>query len=1313
VRKGVEKVAHTGRRYLFTGGGTGGHVTPNLALIGEIRSRDRSAALLYLGSKGGYEERKLGDAGVPLITIPCAQSASPRRPIKFVKMLLTLLVGTVKALWHVARFKPDVVIATGGYVSVPPVLAAALLKRRIFVHEQNAKPGAANRLLARFATRVGVTFARTLDDFPPPKGVHLGYPVRRRMGEGSADDARRRYGIPEGRKVVFVLGGSMGARALNRGIAEALPTLLKDENVAVIHSTGLMKSPEYHAYDDTVERLRQLGLAPQLPGRYVCREFFDDIQDVYALADLVIARSGAGVVMELGAVGKPGVLIPKSDAPGGHQFENAAVFEEAGAAEIFIEEPSYESGHPVVRVYGDALARRIRALLGDEDLLLRMGRAAHRLVPNDAAERVVSEIESLAEGAPLVARRMVRTRAGALLDDAGRTQELMFSSSVLSSAALSDVRLSKPGRDRAVLHRRQAGDAVEFFLAPRAGRVVVNGEVVEKRRKLQSEDVLEIGANRFTFRAIEREVSLEEGPTRIGRKAFATFFGTALSRVFGFVREALTLRALGAGAAADVMTIGLRIGNFFRAVFAETAVDSLFMPSFVELSRSDRRDAANRLFSTVLKLALLGTIFTTVVACATAPWWIGRIYTPTGPESARLVDEALRVTRIMFPYLILVSVASVLSAVLRSFNRFALPANSSILYTVGVVIGVALYPRLGVEALGYGVLLGGVGQVLVQLPPFFSREFREARGLRLPRGIDLKNPGVRRVGRGAPNIVADSVIAQVGYLIDVRLVSGLGLGAVSTLYFGRILFQLPFALVSQTINTVVLKEFSEGLATKDKDWTKRILVAGVNWNVFFLLPISVFSVLLARPLVDALFVGGSFTPEHARQLATALQCYSLGLVGWGLVALTGRFFAARGETGTATLINFGSLCVNVAASLILVRTKFGFAGVALATTFSFSLAAVVRLVALNRRLREEDAALSAADVWPSFARTLLATGAGAVAASLTLAAVNGCGAFAAIHPKADALFGLLAPAFFGFAAFCGAAFLLQSEELEQILARLGRSRDREEPAAVAKPRPVVPQWLAPASLLAWVERNPTKAAKTDLEKRVAMLLEQPRWQDRNIGVKLVGLLKLRAFRGRLCSMALDRRPAKLSHRLAGGDFQEPGFVRRNALAALGKLSDPDEMIEDALLKALDDPYFEARAAAASAASVLAHAFTPDGRRRLAARTARMTEETNFETATAAAQALGRLATDDGVVDVLRRLHDHPNWKLRDAAVEAYLDLYKRGVLTDRERLSELLDDVLATCDDFRPRFPLKERLLEARKMCRPAARDAVGAAGAA
>ncbi|HYC77323.1 MAG TPA: murein biosynthesis integral membrane protein MurJ [Planctomycetota bacterium] len=1296
-----------GRRFLFTGGGTGGHVTPNLALIGEIRARDRSASVLYLGSSGGYEREKLRKEEVPLVVIPCAQFVSPRRPLKFARMLATIAAGVLKAAWHVWRFKPDVVVATGGYVSVPPVLAAWLLRRRIFLHEQNARPGAANRFLARFASRVGVTFARTLDDFPPPKGRHFGYPVRGKMHAASREAARERYGIAPGKKVVFALGGSMGARSVNRGVAEALPALLKDDGVAVIHSTGLMSTPEYHAYEDTVERLKQLGLGPDIPGRYVCRRFFDDIHDVYALADLVIARSGAGVVMELGAVGKPAVLIPKSDAPGGHQLENAAVFEEAGAAEIFIEEPSYEDRVPMVRVYGDALAKRVLALLADEDLLLRMGRAAARLTAPDAASRCVDELEILAEGPPPPAFERRATRVGVLLDDAGRSHELVFESSVVSPGALADVRSRVPGRrERAVVQRRRNPDGVEFFVLPRSGVVQVNGRRVDRAHRLATEDVVDVGPNRFTFRVLEREIEVEERPLRFGRKAAATFFGTSVSRVFGLLRETAATTTLGLGLASDVMAVALRVSNFFRAVFAETATDSAFLPAFVQLLRGGRREAAKRLFSTVLKLSILGGAAVSVAAILTMPTWIEAIYRPKAPDAAtaaRALDDAVRVTRIMFPYLVLVSVAALLSATLRAFDRYLLPAYSSIFFTVGMLGGFAFYDRFGVVAIGWGVLAGGVGQILVQLPPFFGRDLRRVHEFRVTPGLDFANPGMKRVGRVAPNVLADTVITRAGDLVDGRLASPLGVGYTSALYFGRTLFQLPFALVSQTINTVMLKELSEGLATRDREWTRRLLVNGVNWNVFLLFPISVGMALLAAPLVELLFQYRRFDASDARAVAQALQCYSMGLLGWGLVALTGRFFAARGRTGAATLVNLGALFTQVALALFLVPRR-GFVGIALATTATYSVAAVVRLLVLNAQLKEEDAALRFADCRGTLTRTVLATGAAAVAASLCLAALD---QFAAFPPFLNRLFRLAVPAFFGAAAFSGAAFLLQSEQFDEILARLGRGRrhDAADPPVTLKPRPVVPQWLAPARLLEWVERNGAKAQRVDLGKRIAMLLEQPRWQDRNIGVKLAGLLKLRGFRSKLCAMATDRRPARLAHRLLGGDFREPGFVRRNALLALARLSEPDEMIVDTLLKALDDPYFEARAAAAKTAGALAPHLPAAGRLKLVARLVRTTEESCFETAANAAQSLGRLADDDSALAVLRTLHYHPNWRVRDAAVDAYVELFRRGVVVDRERLNAALDDVLATCEDFRPRFPLKERLLEARRTLRPAPKE--------
>ena len=262
--RAVSTWAQERRRYLLTGGGTGGHVTPNIALIGEIRRRDPDAQFLYIGSARGYEA-KVRELGIKLVNVPCAQSVSPRRPIRFLWMLAVTLAGAAKALLVMLWFRPSVVIATGGFVSVPAVLAAALLRRRIFLQEQNARLGAANRFLAQFAGRVGLTFravaARVRRAEGNPRRLSHS---RSKIETGSPEAARERYGIPEGQKVVFVVGGSMGSRSINRGMVEALKTVLRDDRISVIHSTGLAATHDYHAYDDTCERLRQLGLSPDI-----------------------------------------------------------------------------------------------------------------------------------------------------------------------------------------------------------------------------------------------------------------------------------------------------------------------------------------------------------------------------------------------------------------------------------------------------------------------------------------------------------------------------------------------------------------------------------------------------------------------------------------------------------------------------------------------------------------------------------------------------------------------------------------------------------------------------------------------------------------------------------------------------------------------------------------------------------------------------------------------------------------------------------------------------------------------------------------
>jgi hypothetical protein len=316
------------------------------------------------------------------------------------------------------------------------------------------------------------------------------------------------------------------------------------------------------------------------------------------------------------------------------------------------------------------------------------------------------------------------------------------------------------------------------------------------------------------------------------------------------------------------------------------------------------------------------------------------------------------------------------------------------------------------------------------------------------------------------------------------------------------------------------------------------------------------------------------------------------------------------------------------------------------------------------------------------------------------------GTFGVVFNRA---FQLGVPAFFGAFAFAGTAFLLESQQMDEILARLQRGRGQapdRKPAREA--RPVVPQWLAPAALLKWVLANPAAALHCNLNKRVAQLLERPRWQDRNVGVKLVGLLKMRPHRARLCGMVASRERAPLSRRLLGADLTEAGFVRRNAVEALGRLSDPDQRTEEALLLALRDPYWEVRAAAAESLGDLAPLLTIETRSRALEALPDLAQGRCFETATQAVRAIGSLARDDSVLPALKRLHYHANWQVRDAVVCAYEELHRRGIVADGLKLRELLDDVLVTCDSFRPFFQLKENLVRVRAKFESGAKAAAG-----
>ena len=1271
------------RRILLTGGGTTGHVVPNLAIYGELLRRDKSTRFLYVGSSG-HESRHAPEAGIPFRAVASAPFASPRRPRRFLRMLVFQTLGFLQALWIIARFRPQVIVASGGYVSVPAVLAGALLRRPVCLHEQNVRPGLANRVCARFAAQVGVSFPETVASFPAGRAVLTGYPVRGHIGQGDASRARREFGIAEGTRVALICGGSLGARSINRATVAALRSLLSHEGIAIIHSTGLNQSREYDALSDTKDRLARIGLDSEIPGRYSCRSFIEGIEDAYALADLVVCRAGAGTVMELAAVGKANLLLPQTDTAGAHQLQNALALKEVGAADVIYEELGDDEGVAITRVPPESLARQITALLGDKERLEAMGERAKKIAFKDATAVNADLVLGLLDPKPRQQQIVEKDLCGFLRSDSGERRELLFRSNVLGGGLLADIPAGRGGK--ALIHRTRRSGVSEHRLAPLRGEVLLNGEKLRGSADLRHGDVVAVGGVPFVFETEEREIVRLRGQGSLGLKVVATAAGTLASRLVGFVREALTAAVLGLGNAADVLAIGLTVSNLLRGVFAEVAVDSAFLPTFIHLRQTGRSKAANRLFSSVLSLTVLLTAATSILAIATLPLWLPLLF--GGLAERGLVGEAVALTRVMFPYLILVSVAAIFSAVLRAFNCFALPAASSILFSVGVLIGLAFYPMLGLPALAWGVLLGGLGQVLIQTPALFSKRLKTAGGLHFRARIDLHDPAVKKVGRITPNVVADVAALKLGGVVD-KVLAVPFYGMVGSLYFALVLFRLPFGLVAQSINTVILKEVSEGQAMKDADWSRRLLSGGVQWSLFTLLPISVGMIVLAEPLVRLVFEWWRFGPEETLRVAGALRFYSVGLVAWGLTSLCGRFFSARLEQSRSTATSFAALGINIVLSVSFIRMGFGAEGLALATSLSFFACAGIRLRLLTRAYRDEGVELCVADLWREGSKIAAASAVAGVAMAVSFGAVAG---FAGLPVFLSRLFVLAVPAAFGVFAFIATAFFFKSEPLEDLLLRLRRRRGVSEvPRA---PAAVNPLCIGASALLRWVERHPRSLLDYNFARRVKTLLGSGSWQVRNQAVKLVGLLRIKTLRHDLCAKVVCREKASRWARLFGGDYREPGFVRRNAIASLRQISVCDSEVERALLEALGDRYYEVRSAAAGALKSFASQLTPASQEEAAERTRRLCADRNFEVARAATLALGELALDEGVLATLKRLHYHRNWRVREALIRTYGRLLKRGILKNDKQVLALLDDILITTEGFTPVFPLKETMQE-------------------
>jgi len=369
-------------RILVTGGGTGGHIYPALAIARGFQQRHPGAEILYVGTNRGLEADIVPKTGYPFRTIT-VEGLERKVSLQLLTAGLKALRGIVETRNIVREFRPDVVVGTGGYVCGPVVLVAAWQGIPCLIHEQNAYPGITNKLLSRFVKKVAVTFADSEKYFPRGTPVKLtGLPIRPEVMTAERERGLEKLGLDRDKFFLLVTGGSRGARSINRAMVQVHKRLSGREDVQVLHLTGQA------GYEETVKLLEKEGISLFSPGNITVKPYLYNMEDALAAADLIVCRAGATTLAEITARGIPSVLIPYPFAAENHQEYNARSLENNGAAMVILDKD----------LTGDGLAQTVEALLQDRRRLQAMAANSLKMGKPQALEEILDLLDELVRG---------------------------------------------------------------------------------------------------------------------------------------------------------------------------------------------------------------------------------------------------------------------------------------------------------------------------------------------------------------------------------------------------------------------------------------------------------------------------------------------------------------------------------------------------------------------------------------------------------------------------------------------------------------------------------------------------------------------------------------------------------------------------------------------------------------------------------------------------------------------------------------------------------------------------------------------------
>ncbi|MBY2475921.1 undecaprenyldiphospho-muramoylpentapeptide beta-N-acetylglucosaminyltransferase [Clostridioides difficile] len=360
-------------KVLLSGGGTGGHVYPAIAIANKIRDEHPDAEIIFVGTEKGIESEIVPKYGFELKTVT-VQGFKRKIDFDNVKRVFKLFKGLEQSRKIVKKFKPDVVIGTGGYVSGPVLFNASMGKIPAIIHEQNSFPGVTNKILSKTVTKVLTSFEDSHKRFPEAaeeKLVFTGNPVRKEILLSRKSIARKNLAISEEKRMVLCYGGSGGSRKINDAMRLVIKNMV-NEDIAFIFATG--KS----YYDEFMESISDINLKPYQK----VVPYLEDMANALAASDLVIGSAGAISLAEITALGKPSIIIPKAYTAENHQEYNAKSIEKQGAGIAILEK----------NLTPESLNTAVFKLLGDRELLVDMANASKTIGKPEAIDLIYDEI---------------------------------------------------------------------------------------------------------------------------------------------------------------------------------------------------------------------------------------------------------------------------------------------------------------------------------------------------------------------------------------------------------------------------------------------------------------------------------------------------------------------------------------------------------------------------------------------------------------------------------------------------------------------------------------------------------------------------------------------------------------------------------------------------------------------------------------------------------------------------------------------------------------------------------------------------------